>query len=374
MSHRTEPVLGATLLSLAVLLRSGAPHAEPAPPAAEPEASPPASEEDASTSRAREEFMLGSQFARLNQWRDALAAFERSADLKPHVVTTYNIGYIERALGHLTRARKFLELSLVPEAGKDPLPEDLATLARSYLIEIGQKLARVPVTTNRDGISITVDGRALEARPNEPRPTFVAGTAAIGVHSEPLGVREFDLVADPGSHVIVLSVAGARDTVVTPTFGEGSAAKLPLDAAVAQLAPETPASPPPPAPAEDTAKPGAGGGIPTLAWVAFGVGAAGIVGGSVFGILAMNQDAKLSKECPGGHPTCPESAQKDIDRLHLYGTVADVSWGVAAAGAITGTVLWLTAGSDAPPPARTGFRIEPLTTASTFGVRVLGEL
>ena len=58
--------------------------------------------EDPNVERAREAFRLGSTLARQGQWQDALSAYERSAELRPHAVTTYNIGYVERALGHLT--------------------------------------------------------------------------------------------------------------------------------------------------------------------------------------------------------------------------------------------------------------------------------
>src|SRR5688572_3731947 len=101
---------------------------KPKDPPAEPTESE--ASDDPNLQRAREAFRLGSTLARQGQWQDALAAYERSAELRPHPVTTYNLGYVERALGHLTRSRKFLELALEqgPSAGSEPLPEDLRSV------------------------------------------------------------------------------------------------------------------------------------------------------------------------------------------------------------------------------------------------------
>lgn len=343
-----------------------------APRAPGPEVSP-SPEEDRPTNDAREAFLLGSQLAHSNQWRDALVAFERSAELRPHVVTTYNIGYIERALGHLTRARKYLKSSLAPGQGAGVLPEDLAILGRSYLVEIEQKLARVPVTVSRDGIQLLVDNRPLEITEGEHRTTLVAGTLPLGGAPTPVPAREFDLLVDPGSHVIVISAQGAEDNVLTPTFEEGSV--LPLRLEVAAQPPLSPTQPiaQPALTKPDSAPDRSGSRIPPATWAAFGVGAAGLVGASVFGLLALGESSKLSDACKPSS-NCPDTAQGDLDRLHRYGTMADVSFGVAVVGAVTGTVLWLTTGRVERPTPRGSPRVEAAATGSSFGLGVRGEL
>ena len=58
-----------------------------------------APEESPQILQARDAFRLGSTLAKQGRWSDALAAFERSARLKEHPVTTYNLAYCARALG-----------------------------------------------------------------------------------------------------------------------------------------------------------------------------------------------------------------------------------------------------------------------------------
>ena len=49
--------------------------------------------------QARAEFTTATDHVKNARWGEALAAFERSATLRPHSITTYNIGACERALG-----------------------------------------------------------------------------------------------------------------------------------------------------------------------------------------------------------------------------------------------------------------------------------
>lgn len=64
--------------------------------------------EDSRTLRAREEFLRGTELVQKAQWAEALGAFERSAKLRPHAITRFNIGACQRALRRYTRARASL--------------------------------------------------------------------------------------------------------------------------------------------------------------------------------------------------------------------------------------------------------------------------
>src|SRR5579864_117728 len=72
--------------------------------------------EDSATGQARALFNDGTDKAHRGDWSQALPAFERSEALRPHAVTTYNIGFCERALGRTTRARKMLGKALSENA------------------------------------------------------------------------------------------------------------------------------------------------------------------------------------------------------------------------------------------------------------------
>src|SRR5438128_1737362 len=89
--------------------------------------------EDPATATAREAFRTGAARALEKRWSDALEAFRRSAALHPHPVTTYDIGYCEKELGHLTRARKSLRAALRERgAGGESLPEKFRVEADRY--------------------------------------------------------------------------------------------------------------------------------------------------------------------------------------------------------------------------------------------------
>jgi hypothetical protein len=182
--------------------------------------------------QAREAFLLGTDFVHKAQWADALAAFERSAKLKPHAVTTYNIGACQRALGRYTLARTTLAHAVAENdaSGGAELPQSVLSEIRAYLGQIDQLLASADVTLEPASAAIAVDGRPLagaEAAPQSAAPTLVAGIRDPGPGESPPNPH-FKLVLDPGAHIITLSRKGYADAVVNKTFLPGSSAVLPL--------------------------------------------------------------------------------------------------------------------------------------------------
>ncbi len=96
----------------------------------------------------------------------------------------------------------------------------------------------------------------------------------------------------------------------------------------------------------------AGRGTPPMrlgSYAAFGVGAAGVLTGTVFGVLALGNKSGLNAHCTGG--TCPASEQTDINGLSTNGAISTVGFGLGIAGLAAGTVLFLLSRtSDAAPP------------------------
>src|SRR5689334_19836504 len=78
----------------------------------------PASAED-DVKAARDSFVRGGQLVKDADWAGALAAFEESARLRSHPVTTFNVGACLRAMGQYTRARRAFA-SALDESGKTP--------------------------------------------------------------------------------------------------------------------------------------------------------------------------------------------------------------------------------------------------------------
>lgn len=171
--------------------------------------------------QARALYLDGLQYVRDAQWAEALAAFERSRVLRPHSLTSYNIGACERALGHYTRAHAELLRALEQDREGSELPPSVQTEARAFIGEIERILVRVELSVEPPATAISVDGRPLVRSTDATRrPRYVAGTAPPGPGAPALA-REIEIVADPGAHVITLSRHGYSDVVVNKTYRPG---------------------------------------------------------------------------------------------------------------------------------------------------------
>ncbi len=197
-------------------------------------------DEDPNVTQARQAFLDGVDLTHKSQWGDALTAFERSAHLLPHAVTSFNLGACERALGRYVRARKWFRLALQQSdrSAKRELSDALGGEANAMLGELDRIVATLDVTVSPANAAIAVDGRPLEAEadgrspaPSERGrhlgdvPSFLAGTRAPGP-GEPIGVGAFRVAVDPGVHVLTLSRPGFSDAVINRTVSPG--AVLPL--------------------------------------------------------------------------------------------------------------------------------------------------
>src|SRR5579864_7838177 len=140
----------------------------------------PAAADDPVVLEARREFTTGADLVRAERWGEALAAFERAAEKKPHAITTFNIAQCERAMGQYTRARRDFLGALEQDraSGGAQLPEISRVDARGLVAEIERLLAHVSVTLQPPEAAIAVDGRPLER--DGDRDAFVAGTLPPG--------------------------------------------------------------------------------------------------------------------------------------------------------------------------------------------------
>jgi hypothetical protein len=178
---------------------------------------------------AREQFVRGSDNARQGRWAEALQAFEASAKLRPHAVTTFDIGICQRAMGSFTLARQTFEQALAQNeaSGRTELAESLAAEDRGYSAEIGHLLATAVVDLNPPTATIAVDGRPLGARGEGPSRVMVVGIRDPGP-PEPAPGAHFELQLNPGPHVITLSRPGFADAVLTRTMAPGTTTDLKL--------------------------------------------------------------------------------------------------------------------------------------------------
>jgi hypothetical protein len=215
---------------LLLLAGLGAPLHAVAEPEPEPEpAAAPTTESDPKRVRARELYQKGVGHVKRQEWSEALSAFEDSAAQNPHATTTFNVGACERALGNYTRARVAYKRAL-DQGTRNPgqLSDALRAEATAVTGQIESLLARAIVRLEPKEARISVDGRPLAAENTRgKRPVLVAGVERPNV-GRTAPAAEFELILNPGAHVITISRKGFGDAIVNRSFAPGSTTDLPI--------------------------------------------------------------------------------------------------------------------------------------------------
>lgn len=232
--------------------------------------------------------------------------------------------------------REWSSVASPPPAFKDALES-----AKTEVTAVSSKIASVVVTVEGPAAPVvTIDGQTVPP-------------AALGLKRP----------VDPGTHTVKASADGFKPTEATFHVAEGGSADAKLkmeksaDGAVAAVpAPvgsPTGSSPTEPGP-EGSSK---GGSSKTLALVAFGVGGAGLVVGSITGILAIGKHGDLKDKCPDG--SCPATEQSTVDSYKTMGTISTIGFIVAGVGGIAGAVLLFTAPKETASSGRSRFATVP---------------
>jgi hypothetical protein len=188
----------------------------------------------------------------------------------------------------------------------------------------------------------------------EIEPTDVDASVTVGGATVPKALIGAERPTDPGSHEVVATATGYLPAKTQVSLSEGSrhAIKLKLEPdpnAVAATPPPAPETQPAPPPAPVTPPPAASSSNNTLSYVLLGVGGAGLLVGSITGVMAMQKASTLDTACPD-----KKCSGNDIDKLDSARTVAlvsTISFGVGLAAGAVGTVLLFTGKSDEGPTA-----------------------
>ncbi len=180
------------------------------------------------TAAAREAYQEGSRLVTEGRWGDALVAFERAASLRPHALTSYNLGITERALGRLTRARRHFGAALAQHeaSGKTALAASYVEEAGGILREIDARLATLSVEIDPPDAALMIDGRPLTREPDGPSDLYVAGLASPDAPSTVGGRVRVRI--DPGTHVFVLTKSGFAPVTYRETVKAGATGTVPL--------------------------------------------------------------------------------------------------------------------------------------------------
>jgi hypothetical protein len=271
-------------------------------------AAPPASE----AARADALFREGLRLFESGQTAKACTRFDESYQIDPALGTLQNLALCHEKEGKLVRAYdEYSQLSVkAQQTGKS----QRADVARDHLAALGSKVARVVLGFADDVhvLAVEVDGVARDW--HSPIP-LDAGHHVITAHADGLPDARVEYDAPGGG--------GAQTVPVT----------FPLPASQPAAAPVRPLEPAPEAPA--ASRP------PRIAVFGLaGLGAAGVVLGSVFGVLTFSQKSDGDSHCSGTY--CDATGLSSQDAAHTSATISTVALGVGLAALAADAVLLLT--------------------------------
>ncbi len=241
------------------------------------------------------------------------------------------IARVQTKLGHLVEAQeayiKVKRDQLAPDA-----PRAFIEAQRTASDEEADLAPRVP------SLKVAIEGATLQ----EAKVTLdgaILAPALIGL-ARPI---------DPGTYTLAATSPGAEAAPVTVTIAEGArqAVLLSLKPLVATAAPEPLGA----SAADQTPASGGHAGLRAAGWIGIVVGAAGVVVGSIF--VAKNHSDRGDANALCQNDRCPASKQAAVESFdssaNTDGTIAWVAYGVGAVGVLTGAALLWSSGKRATP-------------------------
>jgi hypothetical protein len=174
---------------------------------------------------------------------------------------------------------------------------------------------------------------------------------------DPLGAPSLGvaLPVDPGEHVIVAKTPDGVRHETRVTLDPGQRRDVVLDLS----APATPAptAAPTATPAPTASPTNMGTPVRTWAWIAGGIGLAGLAVGSIAGAVVMGDASTIQSQC---HPdlSCSPAGLSAASQSRILGPISDVGFAVGGVGLATSLVLFLLPG---PKP------VVPVASAQPHG-------
>jgi hypothetical protein len=256
---------------------------------------------------------------------EACEKLARSHRLDPAGGTLLNLALCHEKQGRLATA--WTEYSEGLALARRDRHDVRMAFAEEHLAALTKRLPRARFVIRGRGaeeVTVRLDGVVLDR-------------AALGV-AIPL---------DPGGHKVHASAAGhvAWTKDVSVKAGETTEVEIPE----LTPAPPKPEEPPPP-----TVKKGRR----VAGWITVGVGAAAIVSGTAFGIIALTKNSKAEEICPSDPCTDSEAAHLSED-ANTLAWVSNAAIGAGIVAVVVGTVLVLTSSAPAvkATPTANGFAI-----------------
>lgn len=278
---------------------------------------------------AQEAFNRGDEAFDVQDYEAALEHYQQSFDIVASPNSQLMVARSLVELGRLDEAYAEYGKVITSAEGTDDyeVAYETATKERAALTS---RLAWVTIERGNvpEGAQLEVGERVRESTtfgqsiPVNPGKTMIRATTPAGEEA----VIELHLAA--GRRRKVILQLGQREVVGTPARPE-------KDTAPAEDQLSDDATKPPSIPASSSSAPN----LEPWAYVAGGVGVAGMATFATFGIMSGDRYAALEEACTAGQ--CPPASQSDIDEGKQFQTLANVGFGVGLAGIGTGVFLYV---------------------------------
>lgn len=301
-----------------------------------------AADEDSATETAAARTLAvdGLKLAQAGKCDDAIPKLERAEKLHHSAIVLSRLGECQVNAGKLVEGTEMLRKVL-----REPLPANPSpALSKAYeraqtvLDAAKPKISglTISVPSPPADLRLTVDGQVvantlvdseLPADPGDhlveaSAPGYMKASSHVTLGSADKKTVTLKLEADPNAPPPPApGAAAAADAASNPA--PQSAPAKPLEAA----------APPPDAPPQAPSR--------AAAYVSWGVGVVGVGVGTTFGLLAMKDKHNL-QGCDGN--VCPASQRDAVDSAKRSGTISTIAFGVGGAGLVLGTVLYFSLG------------------------------
>lgn len=309
-------------------------------------AATPAASQD-NTAFAQQRFTRGSGLYEQREFGTALEEFRASLALYGSPNTRLYVARCLRELGRIDEALPEFERAMREAADRAPTdPRYAATrdAAQTEMLAIAGLVGRLTLTIPDapSGVVVRVNDREIPREALGVAFPVMPGHVRIVVESAEHETERRETEITAGGEVTVGVVLRRR-----PESNSGQT----------ELERPPPASVPTPPPAPS-------GFSRNLAWIGFGVGAAGLIGFAAFGAAASGVFSDLEARC--GNAPCPDSERGTVDQGRTFQTLTNVSLGVGIVGVVAGAVLFIT--GRGPEPERPA----PQRVSLQLGVGSLG--
>ena len=291
------------------------------------------------TAAARTLAVDGLKLAQAGKCDEAVPKLERAEKLHHSAIVLSRLGECEVSMGKLVEGTEMLRKVL-----REPLPANpTPALSKAYeraqtvLDAAKPKIAglTVSVPSPPSDLRLTVDGQVIantlvdSELPADPgdhvveasAPGFLKATAKVTLGSADKKTVSLKLDADPNA-TAPAPVSANQDLTAAPA--------PPVASRPAVAAPSALPAEPAPAPSH------------AAAYVSWGVGLVGVGVGTAFGVMTLKDKHNL--QCDGN--SCPASQRDAVNSAKRSGTISTIAFGVGGAGLVLGTVLYFSLGGS----------------------------